>query len=278
MKPAFLFFGLVVVIGTIYAVWKLGREVRRKKLRALPMKPEWIEVLEKNVKTYRRLPTSLKEKLHGHIQVFLREKNFEGCGGLELTDEIKVTVAAQACLLLLNRKTNYYPKLSSILIYPSSYIVKNERDKAGVVIPEQIHLGESWRTGMVVLAWDEVLGGALNPDDGQNVVFHEFAHQLDQEDGEADGTPILEKRSQYLSWARVLSNEFNMLQKESFKHVNSLMDSYGATDPSEFFAVATETFFGKPEQMKLRHPALYEELKNYFKVDPVSWGHPQMIE
>jgi MtfA peptidase len=271
MQPAHVFFGLIFVIGTIYAIWKLRREVPRRKLRALPIKPEWIEVLEKNVKIYRRLPALLREELHGHIQVFLHEKNFEGCGGLELTEEIKVTIAAQACLLLLNRKTNYYPKLTSILIYPSTYIVKNERDETGVVISEQIHLGESWQTGMVVLAWDEVLGGAINPDDGQNVVFHEFAHQLDQEDGEADGTPILEKRSQYLAWARVLSNEYNILQNKSVNRLKSVIHRYGATDPSEFFAVATETFFEKSEKMKLKHPALYDELKNYYKVDPITW-------
>jgi Mlc titration factor MtfA (ptsG expression regulator) len=272
MQPAYLFFSLVFIIGTIYAVSKLRRNVRRKKLRSLPIKQEWIKILEKNFEIYRRLPASLREELHGHIQVFLHEKNFEGCGGLELTDEIKVTIAAQACLLLLNRKTNYYPKLSSIVIYPSTYIVKNERVEEGVVIPEEIRLGESWRTGMVVLAWDEVLSGALNPTDGANVVFHEFAHQLDQEDGEADGTPILEKRSQYLEWGRVLSKEFSILQKKSLKHVRTVMNYYGATDPGEFFAVATETFFEKSQQMKLAHPELYDELKSYYKVDPLSWG------
>jgi Mlc titration factor MtfA (ptsG expression regulator) len=271
MLPAYILFALLFVFGTTYAVVKLLREARRKNLRSLPIKPEWIKILEKNVKIYRRLPAPLKEELHGHIQVFLQEKNFEGCGGLELTDEIKVTIAAQACLLLLNRKTNYYPKLISIVIYPSTYIVKNDRVEEGVVIPEEIRLGESWRTGVVVLAWDEVLSGALNPTDGANVVFHEFAHQLDQEDGESDGTPILDKRSQYLEWGRVLSREFTTLQKKSLKHVRTVMNYYGSTDPSEFFAVATETFFEKSQQMKSAHPELYEELKSYYKVDPLTW-------
>jgi Mlc titration factor MtfA (ptsG expression regulator) len=271
MQPAYLFFSLVFIIGTIYVVAKLRRHVHRKNLRSLPIKPEWIKILEKNVKIYRRLPASLREELHGHIQVFLQEKNFEGCGGLALTDEIKVTIAAQACLLLLNRKTNYYPRLASIVVYPSTYIVRNDKDEEGMVIPEELRLGESWRTGVVVLAWDEVLSGALDPADGANVVFHEFAHQLDQEDGESDGTPILERRSQYLSWGRVLSNEFTLLQKKSLKHVNTVMNRYGATDPSEFFAVATETFFEKSQQMKLAHPELYDELKSYFKVDPLTW-------
>jgi Mlc titration factor MtfA (ptsG expression regulator) len=272
MEPAYLIFSLVFIIGTIYAVAKIGRAARRKNLRSLPINPEWIKILDKNFKIYHRLPASLRKELHGHIQVFLHEKNFEGCGGLELTEEIKVTIAAQACLLLLNRKTNYYPKLASIVIYPSTYIVKNDRVEEGVVIPEEIRLGESWRTGVVVLAWDEVLSGALNPTDGANVVFHEFAHQLDQEDGEADGTPILENRSQYLEWGRVLSKEFSILQKKSLKHVRTVMNYYGATDPGEFFAVATETFFGKSQQMKAAHPELYEELKSYYKVDPLTWA------
>ncbi len=271
MQPEYLFFSLVFIAGTLYAVAKLRRAVRRKNLRSLPIEPAWIKILAKNVKIYPRLPASLREELHGHIQVFLHEKNFEGCGGLELTDEIKVTIAAQACLLLLNRKTNYYPRLSSIVIYPSTYIVKNDKDEDGMIISEELRLGESWRTGAVVLAWDDVLSGALNPSDGANVVFHEFAHQLDQEDGEADGTPILEKRSQYLEWGRVLSNEFTVLQKKSMKHINTVMNSYGATDPAEFFAVATETFFEKSQQMKSAHPELYEELKGYFKVDPLTW-------
>jgi|UniRef100_A0A7V6A664 Mlc titration factor MtfA (ptsG expression regulator) len=274
MQPAYLLFIPAFVIGTLYVVWQLRREARRKNLRTLPIKPEWINILEKNVKIYRRLPASLKEELHGHIQVFLQEKNFEGCGGLELTDEIKVTIAAQACLLLLNRKTNYYPGLSSIVIYPSTYIVKNDHLEEGVVIPAEMRLGESWRTGVVVLAWDEVLSGALNPTDGANVVFHEFAHQLDQENGEADGTPLLENRSQYLEWGRVLSKEFTLLQKKSLKHVRTVMNYYGATDPSEFFAVATETFFEKSREMKAAHPELYEELKSYYKVDPLTWASP----
>jgi MtfA peptidase len=271
MQPAYVFLSLALIIGTIYAILKLVRNVRRKNLRAMPIKPEWLAILEKNVKIYRRLPASLREELHGHIQVFLHEKNFEGCGGLELTEEIKITIAAQACLLLVNRQTNYYPKLTSILIYPSTYIVRNDQDDKGMVTAAEARLGESWGTGVVVLAWDEVISGALDPADGHNVVLHEFAHQLDQEDGEADGTPILEQSSQYQSWARVLSKEFDILKKNSFKHFRTVMHHYGATDPSEFFAVATETFFEKSQEMKSNHPALYDELKSYFKVDPITW-------
>ncbi len=159
-QPAYVFISLVLIIGALYAGWIFFRDRRRRFLRKLPLKPEWRDFLEKNLEIYHRLPAALQEELHGHIQVFLHEKSFEGCGGLELTDEIRITIAAQACLLLLNRKTNYYPKLVSILVYPSTFIVKDQRDGQGVVIPAQGRLGESWRTGIVILAWDEVVSGA----------------------------------------------------------------------------------------------------------------------
>jgi Mlc titration factor MtfA (ptsG expression regulator) len=263
--------GILIIIGVLFLLLRERKELRRKKLRALPVSPEWKRILERNLPIYRGLPGQLKEELHGHIQVLLHEKNFEGCGGLDLTDEIKVTVAAQACILLLNRKPNYYPKLSSILIYPSAFIAKNVMKQDGNIVDEEVRLGESWRTGAVVLSWDDVLHGALDAEDGQNVVLHEFAHQLDQEDGVPDGTPMLEKRSRYISWARILSNEFRLLQKRASQGTNTVIDHYGANDPAEFFAVATEAFFEKPLQLKLKHPELYEQLKIYYQLDPATW-------
>lgn len=263
--------GILIIIGVIFLFFGFRKKLRRRKLRALPISPEWKKVLKKNLPIYRGLPSPLKEELHGHIHVLLREKNFEGCGGLSLTDEIKVTVAAQACILLLNRNPTYYPKLSSILIYPSAFIAKNVMNEDGNIDDEEVRLGESWQTGAVVLSWDEVLHGALDPMDGQNVVLHEFAHQLDQEDGVPDGTPRLERGSRYISWARILSKEFRLLQKEASQGMTTVMDHYGATDPAEFFAVATEAFFEKPLQLKLKHPELYEQLESYYQLDPATW-------
>jgi hypothetical protein len=140
---------------------------------------------------------------------------------------------------------------------------------------QSVRLGESWQSGPVVLAWDSVKGGTLNITDARNVVLHEFAHQLDQEDGAADGAPILERRSRYITWARVLSKEYEVLRKKMRKHRRSVLDKYGATNPAEFFAVATETFFEKPRQMEKEHPELYDELKNYYKVDPAAWLQTQ---
>lgn len=241
---------------------------------ARPLPTGWKEIIARNVPVYARLPASLKHQLHGHIQVLLAEKHFEGCGGLQMTDEIKVTIAAQAGILLLNRKPRYYPGLNSILVYPSTFLSENIQYLGGhVYIEEQAaHLGESWRRGALVLAWDSVKRGGMDVSDGQNVVLHEFAHQLDQEDGTADGAPILEHGSRYAGWARILSKEYERLQTRVGSGLETVMDEYGATNPAEFFAVATETFFEKPHAMKRRHPELYEALRGYYKLDPVAWG------
>jgi hypothetical protein len=260
-----------IVILSVYPALIIIKNFQREKLRALPVNPEWVKILEKNLPIYLKLPDPLKAELNGHIQVFLSEKNFEGCGGLELTDEMRVTIAAQACILLLKRKTKYYPKLSSILVYPSAYVAKNIRNRNGFVSEEQVRLGESWTTGTVVLSWDDIIRGAVDPKDGHNVVLHEFAHQLDQEDGVGDGTPVLPQYSRYIPWAAVLGKEFDVLRKKASRGTTVLMDHYGATNPAEFFAVATETFFEKSRQLQRKHPELYDQLKDYYQMDPAEW-------
>jgi len=263
------------VVGLIVAYF-IGKRIvhnsRRKKLLNAALPEEYARIIERNVPLYRRLPDSLKQQLGGLISVFLAEKHFEGCGGLEITDEIKVTIAAQACVLLLNRKTGYFPKLGTILVYPHTYVAKSVSSEGGVVAEERsVRLGESWQRGPVVLAWDSARGGTSNAVDAQNVVIHEFAHQLDQENGDVDGAPELGNRSRYRAWAQVLSAEYEALQKKKETRSRSVMDKYGATDPAEFFAVATETFFEKSAQMRKNHPELYEELKDYYKLDPAEW-------
>jgi len=268
---------LLIAATALFLIFALGthpfRSYRRKGLMAMPFPPEWEQVLNRNVALYRRLPDSLKKQLQGLIRVFLAEKAFEGCAGLEITDQIKVTIAAQACILLLNRKPTYYPKLYTILVYPGAYVAKKTTVVHMHHVEERtVRAGESWTTGSVVLAWDHVRQEAIDLREGHNVALHEFAHQLDQEDGRADGAPILEKPSSYLAWARVLSKEYEDLQRKVLSGRPDIMDAYGATNPAEFFAVATETFFERPNQMKLKHPELYEELKGYFGLNPLEWS------
>jgi len=250
------------------------RKRRRKKLLNKQLPTEWITFIERNVPYYLYLPLENQIELQGFVNVFLAEKNFEGCGGLEISDEIRVTIAAQACILLLGRETDFYPTLHSILVYPHAYVarVKTQQPNGTVFEGPEPRLGESWSHGSIVLAWDEVLHGASDIHNGQNLIFHEFAHQLDSESGAVEGVPILPKRSMYLAWARVLGHEYNALVKNISKHRPTLLDQYGATSPAEFFAVATECYFEKPKDLKQVHPKLYKQLKMFYQLDPAIIG------
>jgi Mlc titration factor MtfA (ptsG expression regulator) len=248
---------------------------RREKIRTRRVPAEWLAILDRNVPIFRRLPEADRNELLGHIQIFLAEKHFEGCGGLALTDEIRITIAAQACLLLLHRDTDYYPGLTSILVYPTGYTAHDERYIGGGVWEEgpEDRLGHTSRElRALVLAWDAARHGALDPSDGRNVVFHEFAHQLDFENQSVDGTPVLETRAEYLTWARVMSAEFEALRRRDPFGSVAVLDDYGAQNPTEFFAVATEAFFEKPRALKELHPELYAALQKFFRQDPVTFS------
>jgi Mlc titration factor MtfA (ptsG expression regulator) len=255
---------------------------RRRNLRAQPIPPAWRSTLTRNLPVFRRLPLEDQAELLRHLQVFLVEKRFEGCGGLELTDEIRLTIAAQACLLLLHRETDYYPQLSTILVYPSTYLAQGERHLEGPIWEEggEYRLGHTARRlGVIVLAWDAAKRGAAHLSDGQNVVLHEFAHQLDFEDYSTDGAPALATQAEYLAWARVMSNEFKALRAAEEAGTPTVLDTYGATNPAEFFAVATEAFFERPRALRARHPELYTELERFFRQDPARhFAEPAAID
>jgi Mlc titration factor MtfA (ptsG expression regulator) len=245
---------------------------RRRRLDKLPFPAAWLTILRKRVPYYRLLSPDEQAELRKLIRVFLSEKKFEGCGGLAITDEIRVTIAAQACILLLNREHDYYGGLHSILVYPNSYVAPAKFvDDLGVVHEgDEGRLGEAWLRGAIILSWDEVRRDAHDFQDGRNVTFHEFAHQLDQQDGSFDGAPLLEKPSHYRSWARVLMKEYQALGRAAERGQETLIDQYGATEPAEFFAVVTEAFFEMPEALKEEHPELYEELKKFYHQDPLA--------
>ena len=246
---------------------------RRRRLRARPFPAAWKSVTARNVPIFRRLPPKDQVELCEHIQVFLGEKYFEGCGGLGITDEIRVTIAAQACLLLLHRTTDYYPRLVTILVYPSAYITHEDRYLGNNIWEEGPGglLGHTApRMGSLVLAWDEAKRGGRDPADGTNLILHEFAHQLDFEDSETDGVPVLAGRREYLSWARIMSREFEKLRAAEDENKPTVLDTYGSTNPAEFFAVATEAFFERPAALRARHPDLYGELARFFHQEPLT--------
>ncbi len=256
-------------------IFALLKRRRRRRLRAQPFTKDWRQIIERKVAFFRRLSTRDQAELLGHIQVFLAEKRFEGCGGLELTDEIVVTIAAQACLLLLHRKTDYFPGLLTILVYPSTYLVEEKRHVEGPVWEEgTMHRqGETGRRmGSMVLAWDAAKAGVLDSLDGKNLVLHEFAHQLDYENGAVDGAPPFASREQQLSWREVMRTEFASLRAADETGIPTLLDTYGAINPAEFFAVSIEAFFERPIMFRAHHPRLYSELQHYFQQDPVEFS------
>jgi Mlc titration factor MtfA (ptsG expression regulator) len=252
---------------------------RRDRIRSQPFPMEWRKTLQRLYPLYNRLLPADCRELEGHIQIFLAEKRFEGCGGQQITDEVRVLIAAQACLLLLHRDTDYYPGLRTVLVYPSTYVAKTHwrEEEEMTDRRSRMRLGESWHTGAVVLAWDAALAGASSLTDGQNVVLHEFAHQLDQENGMADGFPPLggsgfrERYGRYSAWARILGGEFRQLNSALKQNLAMVLNDYGAKNPAEFFAVATECFFEKPRQLQEQHPDLYAKLKEFYRQDPVQY-------
>ena len=244
---------------------------RRRRARAHPFPGEWQRIIAKNIGFWESLDAEERDILQGHILVFLDEKSFEGCQGFEVTDEVRVTVAAQACLLLLRREADFYPNLKLIYIYPAAYLARSKRWLPdGTVVDEaQVRLGESWRRGSVVLNWDDTLAGAERPRDGSNLVFHEFAHQIDDEAGGHDGAPRLKNRERYAVWSQVLGKAFEKLVEDVARGRRTAIDPYGATNPAEFFAVVTEEFFEQPLQLERKHAELYEQFKIFYGQDPL---------
>ncbi|MBC7693083.1 MAG: zinc-dependent peptidase [Methylotenera sp.] len=253
--------------------WHWIRDHRRKKILETEFPDAWVRILERNVAHFRRLSEGGRRELSGMIQVFVAEKHWEGCGGLVLTDEIRVTVAAQACLMILALNHDLFPDVDSIFIYPST-VMTPERPVGFFEMPqapvrESVSiLGEAQMRGPVILVWDAVLQTARHPEKGHNVVYHEFAHKLDMLDGRVDGTPPLGSPEQYRSWVEVCSREFLRLRAITEKGERTFLESYGAVNEAEFFAVITEQFFGQPTGLKKHHPELYGVLSDFYQQDP----------
>jgi len=270
----FLLLSLVAVLAVAW-FWRepLFGEWRRQRIRRQPFPAEWRQILRRRVPYFRALPADLQLQLKKRIQVFLAERPFIGCAGLEVTDEMRVTIAAQACLLVLNRRGESFANLRQILVYPGPFVVdKLHADGSGVLQEQRQALaGESWTIGQVVLSWEDTLAGAETTGDGRNVVIHEFAHQLDQENGRANGAPPMAGKARRARWSRVLGAEFEALQQGLRDGRPMLLSSYGAGDPAEFFAVVSEVFFEQPGPLAAGHGDLYQVLREFYRVDPLSW-------
>ena len=246
-------------------------ERRRRRLRENPLPADAAHAFQ-DLPYVKLLPPAERERLMNHVKIFIGEKHFEGCGGFQMTDEARITIAVHACLLIMNRNTGYYPGLTSVLVYPEVFVAeREEEDEDGIVIvDDEPYAGESWDRGVVVLAWGEIRE-SLRAWDGYNVILHEFAHQLDDEDGLVDGAPPLFRNALRETWGPVFQKAYEDLVRDVRRRRRTLLDDYGAESPAEFFAVATETFFELPWRMHRSHPDLYELLMEYYRQDPKSY-------
>ena len=268
--PALVAMVLALLLVARFAGQPWWTERRRARQRAQPFPTAWRRILRRRVPLVAQLPPHLQLRLKSHIQVFLAEKLFIGCQGQAITDEVRVTTAAQACLLLLgHERPDCYPRLRQVLVYPDTFVVQREHSAGAGLVREQRQVlsGESWSQGQIVLSWPEVLAGAADAHDGHNVALHEFAHQIDQDKGVADGRPWRPTVAKRRRWAAVMDAALQRLRAEP----SALIDAYGASEPAEFFAVVTEVFFERPHELALAAPAVYAELADLYRVDPMQW-------
>jgi Mlc titration factor MtfA (ptsG expression regulator) len=253
-------------------MWQWLQDHRRKAILSVPFPAEWETVLG-NIAYFQRCSEEERRQLRELVQVFVAEKTWEGCGGLTLTDSIRVTIAAEACLMILNLPHDLYSKVDSILVYPTT-VVTPERSLGVFEVPHMPTragtpiLGEAQLRGPVILVWDSVKQSARHPGSGHNVVYHEFAHKLDMLDGAVNGTPPLHGAEQYKEWAEICGREFSKLRADSESGKRTFIDSYGATNEAEFFAVITEEFFDQPISLQKHHKDLYEILQKFYQQDP----------
>ncbi|MEM8496397.1 MAG: M90 family metallopeptidase [Pseudomonadota bacterium] len=266
-------FLLIVAAG--FLIWIAAsrfKKFRRQRIPGAPFPTSYIEILQSNMGLYPALPASLKTALHRGINLFLFDKEFVGCDGQEITDEVRLTIAGNACLLVLAQTRQIYPSFKTILVYPSTYTVTQKTHEGEVVFDEHsTRAGESWFRGPIVLSWTDIVHGSKNIVDGQNVVIHEFAHKLDEENGVMDGLPILRDRTHYSEWSNVLNSEYDAFLKRVQTRRNKVIDEYGAISAVEFFAVISESFFEKSVRMKSDLPELYGQLQRFYGLDPASW-------
>ncbi len=248
----------------------LWQRWRRRRILGRRFPPDWADLVRGTFPRYARLDAADRAELERLVLLFVAEKRFEGAAGLRIIDEIRLTIAAQACLLLLHRSADVYPGLVSIIVYPGEYVARQRvRDEIGLVREStQVRLGETGARGAVVLSWDAALRGASDANGGRSLVLHEFAHLLDAESGGFDGAPRLPLRSMYDRWSRVMKDAYTALRSREAEGLATDLDPYAATSPAEFFAVATERFFQLPHVMQLQQPALFEELAAFYRQDP----------
>ncbi|MEX0605559.1 MAG: M90 family metallopeptidase [Marinobacter sp.] len=263
----YLVFVTALLAGACFYLF-FYRSWRRKQHLEQGFPEHWVVVLEAQVPFYRGLTSDLKRQFEQHVQLFLTEKNFYGCDGFEVDERVRLTIAGHACLLILARPYSDYDEIRSILVYPDVYRVQEQvQDGLVVTHSDQVRAGEASSLGQVVLAWSQCEESATRPGSHHNVILHEFAHQLDYLDGTADGAPPL-SGEQAEQWQQTMTQAYEQLRQSLSHQSESWLDPYGATEPAEFFAVLTETFFQQPQHLSNAQPAVYEALQKFYRIDP----------
>ncbi|BAQ64439.1 M90 family metallopeptidase [Geminocystis sp. NIES-3709] len=268
-----LLFTIFIII--YYIIFPYQVKIRRSNLKKVNFSFDWHNFLENNIYLYRILPNNLKLELQDYIKVFLAEKQIIGQNGFTITTEVKLSIASQACILLLGDEKNirnYFPYLKYIYIYSDIVIEsKNQEEKPVILLGLSSVGNKSGRDGVVYLSWTEVAKQSQFPSQGENVILHEFAHQLDQEFGNATGMPRLGNLQDSIVWGEIFAQEYYNHCHAVKNKQPTVIDAYGVLNPAEFFAVVTEGFFLKPRLLKAYHPLLYEQVSKYYNVDPVKW-------
>ena len=239
----------------------------RHRRKGLP--DSWAGIVEEHVALWGSLDDDQRDVLEATSDWLLRHKHWEGSRGFALTDEIMLTVAFQAALLVLGLTVDAYREVSAIIVYPSAMQSRGvySGPVRGTVIEGVIPVsGEAHdHRGPVLLAWDQARDAARNPGSGHNVVFHEFAHKIDMLDNIVDGTPPFDHRRDRDRWVEVCTEAYNALREGIERWP---LQPYGATNPAEFFAVATEAFFDVPAALRQHEPNLYEIMRDFYNQDP----------
>jgi len=251
------------------------RTLKRYFAGRKPFPDEYERILYNRVRIWSRLNSQRKQLLKERMKIFMSEKIFEGCGGLQLTDEMRVVISAYACVLILEEPSDYYSSLQSILVYPDDYIAPVYEEDPGGVVTEgnERRQGESWDTGSVVLSWTDIQKTTQSSSNNQNLVVHEFAHQLDLQYGLSAGINMEgEVQNKHDEWAMELSRAYRELLKSAqFGRRRGVLDQYGATNPSECLAVVMEAFIESPRELANSYSSLYRMLREFFSIDPARW-------
>ncbi|NVO55597.1 zinc-dependent peptidase [Rhodobacteraceae bacterium B1Z28] len=267
-----IFFIILLLIAgvVIFRFW--SKRQAREMLLATALTDPQRRIIEAEVPIIRRLPPELREQLEGKMNLFLDQVRFFGCDGLDVTEDMRLSIAAQACLLVANSDL-WYDNLTTILIYPNAFKSRQSKHSGFVVTEKEIvRTGESWDRGPVILSWAHSKQGAMNDRDGQNVVFHEFAHQIDDLSGGTNGVPVLSAGQSFAEWEHVFVTAYDAHVQAVENGQHTVIDPYGSVGHEEFFAVAVEVFFERPRALKDDVPAVYDQLAKLFHLDPIAWA------